>query len=251
MKRAVAIAAGAAVALGSSWMMGRALGGAPAQRAATAAPTTTGLCRGCLFVPARGEHRPLVVLLHGDRQPPRRMLRAFRAAAAKADVALLAPPCPVELGCDRQSFWRWGGDPGWLADLAARAVAQHGLDEDRVALVAWSGGASYLGKRMALLGDHYSAAVLLGGGVPGPECAAQPMPVFLVQGNRNPMHAQTVALRQRLEECQHEVRWHLLRGANHAAEWEAVRGSRLQREIFEFLAAQARPTPAETSHPSD
>lgn len=168
------------------------------------------------------------------------MLRAFRAAAAKADVALLAPPCPAELGCNQQSFWRWGGDPAWLSELAARAVALHDLDAERVALVAWSGGASYLGKRMAALGDHYSAAVLLGGGVPGPECAARPMPIFMVQGNRNPMHELTVALRQRLEQCQHEVQWHLVRGADHAAEWEAVSQSQMQRKIFEFLDASVR-----------
>lgn len=201
----------------------------------------SGLCRGCLYVPAKGERRPLVILLHGDRQPPRRMLRAFRAAAAKADVALLAPPCPTELGCSQRSFWRWGGDPAWLSELAGRAVALHDLDAARVALVAWSGGATYLGKRMAALGDHYSAAVLLGGGVPGPECAARPMPIFMVQGDRNPMHELTVALRQRLEQCHHEVQWHLVRGADHAAEWEAVSQSQMQRKIFEFLAASVRP----------
>ncbi len=216
-------------------------------------PPAAALCPGCIFVPAKGEHRPLVVLLHGDRQPPRRMVRAFRAAAAKADVdvALLAPPCPAELGCDQRSFWRWGGDPAWLSDLAARAVERHGLDEDRVSLVGWSGGATYLGKRMAQLGDHYSAAVFLGGGVPGPECAARPIPVFLVQGDRNPMHATTVALRQRLEECHHDVQWHLLRGADHAAEWDAVSRSQLQRQLFEFLLAHARPRAAEADTAPD
>lgn len=200
------------------------------------------LCNGCLFVAAKGEHRPLLVLLHGDRQPPRRMIAAFRAAAARHDVALLAPPCPEDDGCDRRSFWRWNADPGWLAALVDRAVAEHELDPDRVALVGWSGGATYLGKRMHELGDHYSAAVLAGGGMPAPRCAdsGARLPVLLIQGDRNPMHHLTVALHEHLLACEHEVSWNLLRGADHGAEWKALTRSSMQRRIFELLDAHPR-----------
>jgi poly(3-hydroxybutyrate) depolymerase len=236
-----------------------ALAAAPDGRAAPQTQTPpAALCKGCLFAAAKGERRPLLVLLHGDRQPPRRMIAAFRAAAARYDVALLAPPCPKEDGCDQRSFWRWNADPSWLAALVDRAVAAHDLDPDRVALVGWSGGATYLGKRMAELDDRddrddldarYSAAILVGGGMPSPRCAKRtPMPVFLLQGDHNPNHPLAVALRESLLACGHEVQWHLVRGADHAAEWMALTRSSMQRQIFEFL--DAHPRRAATSAPA-
>lgn len=235
MSRAAAAAAATACALVAVGLV------APATPAAKPPPAPTAeLCKGCLFVPAKGEHRPLLVLLHGDKQPPRRMLAAFRAAAARHDVALLTPPCPEELGCDRKSFWRWSGDPSWLADLVERTLAAHDLDPDRVALAGWSGGATYLGTHMAALGDRYSAAVLVGGGSPNASCAATPLPIFMLQGDRNPLHHLAVALRRRLEECHHDVTWQLAPRADHAAEWRALTRPATQRTIFDFLDAHPR-----------
>lgn len=262
--RALAIAALALAALAITTLAaapdGRA---APQTQTQTTPQTPAPLCKGCLFAAAKGEHRPLLVLLHGDRQPPRRMIAAFRAAAARHDVALLAPPCPKEDGCDQRSFWRWNADPSWLAALVDRAVAAHDLDPDRVALVGWSGGATYLGKRMAELDDRddrddlddlgarYSAAILVGGGVPSPRCAKRsPMPVFLLQGDHNPNHHLAVALRESLLACGHEVQWHLVRGADHAAEWKALTRSSMQRQIFEFLDAHPRRAATSASTPT-
>lgn len=168
------------------------------------------------------------------------MLAALRKAATEREIALLAPPCPEDLGCDSKSFWRWGGDPAWLADLVDRAAAAYSIDPERVSLVGWSGGATYLGAHMAALPDRFNAAVLVGGGSPNAHCAAAPLPIFMLQGDRNPLHRLAVALHRRLVECHHDVTWQLVRRADHAAEWRAFTRAATQRTIFDFLNAHPR-----------
>ena len=69
--------------------------------------------------------------------------------------------CPRQLGCDRRSFWRWGGAPshhgsgGRAAPTKPRSRCKRDKQRSRadrparLYLLAWSGGASYLTSVMA------------------------------------------------------------------------------------------------------
>jgi len=200
-------------------------------------------CDGCVFVPAQHAHRPLVVLMHGDDQSASTMTDAFREIARERDLALFAPECPVKHGCDRQSFWRWNGDPAWLAKLVDELVHEQGLDADRVWLVGWSGGAAYLGFRIADLGSRYAAIALLGGGSPGTVCAKHKPPMFVLTGDKNPHYPLMQATRERLVGCGHHVTWKLLAGRDHDDEWHAIVKPTIQVGVFDFLDAHTRAKP--------
>jgi predicted esterase len=209
--------------------------------------------------PATAEQRPLLVLLHGDGQDPVLLLNAFKAEAKARDVSLVAPMCPMLLGCNAQSFWRWNGDPAWLKGIALEAARAAHADTNRIAYVGWSGGASYLGYRVHELGDTPSAIVILGGGIPPARstCAKVQVPVLFVVGNKNPYHHLAQDLRASLNACAEDaaaatVQWQLLPGADHAEEWRQVSSAKTQASIVEFVLAHSRqrgesPTPLQSA----
>lgn len=213
------------------------------------------------------------MLLHGDGgQAPLRLVEAWERLAAPRGIALLALACPRDLGC-QGSWWQWDGDPAWLGEQVRAASTKVAIDPARVALVGWSGGASYLGRRLEDLGPPFSAVVFHGGGIPpaGAPCAARPLPTYFLVGDENPLHHLAVRLRDEARRCGHAVAWDLVPGADHAGEWKAqvTRGEAVLgwlatprapidagREAGDAGASpratepSARPAPRETSAPS-
>src|SRR5579862_1765049 len=101
-------------------------------------------CKGCtLELPETTDPVPLVVVLHGDREPASAAAARWRPATTQHGWALLALQCPTELGC-KGSWWQWDGDPSWVRDQVTAAATQHAIDPARIYLVGWSGGASYI-----------------------------------------------------------------------------------------------------------
>ena len=218
-------------------------------------------CPGCLFLPpppAAATPAPLLVVLHGDapagRSPDvRGPIEALAAAAAARGVALFAPRCPPEHGCDRGSFWQWtrGDARGWLLSQVRALQGAYPLTTERRWLVGWSGGASFAGSRVPELGPDFAAIAFIGGGMPPappePEapaaCPCLPPAYFLV-GDANPFHYLARRLRDLYTTCQTEARWQLLPGAGHAGEWAALRSPSRAAEILDWLSLHPQRCPA-------
>ena len=197
-------------------------------------------CEGCVFVPPESDGRPLVIVMHGDDQTAVAMADAFRAMAHERDFALFAPQCPVKLGCDQASFWRWNGDPAWLGKLVDDLIHDNDLDRDRIWLVTWSGGGSYIGYRMPELGTRYAAVAFLGGAAYFGNCAKHKMPVYFLAGDKSPYFTWITQARDRFISCGHELTWKLLPGKDHDDEWHIIEKSATQEVVFDFLEAHPR-----------
>jgi poly(3-hydroxybutyrate) depolymerase len=199
-------------------------------------------CAGCITrVPSlkgQAAPMPLVVVLHGDGGEPSRMVRLLRAEADKRGYLVLAVACPQDRGCAEQSWWRWDGSPAWLVEQVQALAAVWPVDPQRIFVMGWSGGASYLTSRMAEVPSLFSAVALGGGGMPSradAACALRPAPIFMVSGDQNPLHDLARAARDALRSCHHEVRWVLLHRAGHAAEWLAFERAQVAA-MFDFFA---------------
>lgn len=185
--------------------------------------------------PAPAAGWPLLVALHGDGGDPAALVEQLRPAARRLGLAVLAPPCPAERGC-RGSFWRWGGSPDFLREAIADLGRRERLDPQRLVLLGWSGGASYLAAAMPDLSPIFAAVLLWGGGMPGPGgCAARPMPVAFLSGTKNPLRGLAEAARDQLRRCGHPLTWVSLPGADHAAEWQALGGTASEQRLRELL----------------
>lgn len=218
-------------------------------------------CRGCLLhLPATAPGPggwPLVVALHGDGGTPAQLIDQLRAEADRRGFAVLALACPQQLGCDRRSFWQWGGAPSFITqEVDALLATPSGperprpertgegtrtarIDRQRVYLLAWSGGASYLTDVMAQLPSRFAAVALLGGGMPSRQagaCARCLVPIYYVLGERNPLAALAHAARDALTACGHPLRWVSLPSADHAGEWSALRHGQLAATLAFFAA---------------
>jgi pimeloyl-ACP methyl ester carboxylesterase len=121
-------------------------------------------CTGCVLEAARAS-RALVVVLHGDDSGAAEIAADWRAAAAAAHVALFAPQCPRDLGCDG-SWWKWAlsdhHDAAWL-DRQIEAV-RASLGIERVYVAGFSGGATYLSAWAPARARDYPAVALVSGG---------------------------------------------------------------------------------------
>jgi MYXO-CTERM domain-containing protein len=227
-----------------------------ASRTSAAAPIATRTvdvpCKGCILsVPAtEAGAAPLLVLLHGDGgESPLRLVEAWERFAAPRGIALLALACPRDLGC-HGSWWQWDGDPAWLAARVEAARAHARIDPARVALVGWSGGASYLGRRLEDLGPTFSAVVFHGGGIPpAGSCAARPLPTYFLVGDGNPLHHLAMRLRDDAARCGHEVTWDLIPRADHAGEWKA-QAARAEA-VLAWVSSHPRAAVAAVATPRD
>ncbi len=223
------------------------------ERAHDAGPSvekTSTPCPGCfLAYPKRASRAdatapvsvPLLVVLHGDGQAAKTMYDAWKSAAAARDVAVLAIACPASEGC-KGSFWRWNGDPAWLAQQVERTGDIVALDDSRRWLLGFSGGASYIGWRAQDLERDFGAVVIHAGGM-GPaadECTSQKRPVYFLVGDKNPFHNLAQGLRAHYTKCGNAVTWRLLEGADHPAEWAALtqNGGRERSAVLDWLDRQ-------------
>lgn len=200
-------------------------------------------CAGCLRDAPKTPGRPLLVVLHGDGQTATAARAPFRAMAAERDFGLFVPTCPRSEGCAAGSYWRWNGDPGWLRLRVVEYARAVESDPSRIAVVGWSGGASYLGYRLPELGAEYSIVAFLGGGMApaaGTCESAAARPVYFLVGDKNPYHGLAKDLRAAAERCGYAVSWNLLPGADHAGEWRAVSSRERMGALFDFVAAHPR-----------
>ena len=181
------------------------------------------------------------MLLHGDSESASRIYSKWQGWAEERGIAVLAPACPASEGC-KGSWWRWDGDPAWLERQVDALSQLHAIDRERLWIVRWSGGASYLGWRTQAFERTFAAIVIHGGGL-APAYGACPLSkssVFFLVGDGNPLHHLAVDLRAHYEECGEEVQWSLIKGASHEGEWNAL-DAKQGRSILDWLATKRRP----------
>lgn len=189
-----------------------------------------------LLVAPKGETRvPLVVVLHGDREHAHDAAARWRTAVDSHGWALLALDVP-----EGDSWWKWDGDPQWVIDQVA--AVKRPIDRERVYLVGWSGGATYIGMHAQAWRGTFAAVVLHGGGMAPEDDVCTTLPAYFLVGDRNPLHRLAKDLRAYFEGCHAEVTWDLVKGADHAHE-EAALTRKKANTILDWLAAKHRSTP--------
>jgi poly(3-hydroxybutyrate) depolymerase len=194
-------------------------------------------CEGCaLDVPRRHGRVPLLVVMHGDHERASAAADRWRDAARARGWAILSLQCP----CESESWYKWDGSPKWIraqVDAVARKIA---VDRDRIYLVGWSGGATYIGMNAAAWPNEFAAVVIHGGGQP-PDDDACPshLPAYFLVGDRNPAFPAAKRLRAYLETCGQEVRWELVEGADHRDEDDALDAGKA-RKILGWLEHHRR-----------
>jgi poly(3-hydroxybutyrate) depolymerase len=198
-------------------------------------------CRRCtLDVPLDAtDPAPLVVVLHGDNDSARERAMKWRPAIEQRGWALLSLECPRELGCPEGSWYKWDHDASWVLEQVRDVIATYPIDPSRVYLVGWSGGATFIGQHLPAWSSVFAATVIHGGGVQprSQECPDRPFPAYFLVGDANPAHGGMKRLRAYFEDCGQEVRWDLLRGANHEREDTALTPQKAN-EILSWLAAR-------------
>jgi predicted esterase len=218
----------------------RADGGAPRRR--------PGPCADCVAsLPDGSDPRPLLVLLHGDGETASSMFEAWQASAAARRVAVLALACPAAEGCGSRSWWRWNGEPEWLVRQVSAFAELRAIDRERMWIVGWSGGASYIGFRTQEIERSFAAIVLHGGGVPPARgiCPTTSAPIYFLVGDANPLHSLAVRLRDHYETCKNDLTWMLLKGADHEGERRALPAHR--EAILDWLATKRLSSPASSA----
>lgn len=175
--------------------------------------------------------KPLVVVLHGDREHARDAAARWRSAVDAHGWTLLALEVPKG-----NSWWRWNGDPQWVIDHA------NAVRHSEAYLVGWSGGATYIGMHAAAWNGTFAAVVLHGGGM-APDSGACPdehlshLAAYFLVGDRNPNFALAKDLRAYFDGCHADVVWDLVKGADHAGEEKALT-RRKADAVLDWLATK-------------
>ena len=221
-----------------------ACGEASASRAAPQAPrakvhrtASNAPCAGCaLDVPRRPGRVPLLVILHGDHEGASAAADRWRHAAKARGWAVLSLQCP----CESESWYKWDGSPSWIRAQVDAVAGRIAIDRDRVYLVGWSGGSTYIGMNAPAWPKAFAAVVIHGGGQP-PDDEACPshLPAYFLVGDRNPSFPAAQRLRAYLQRCGQEVRWDLEKGADHLAEDDAL-GAAKANKILSWLGRHRR-----------
>lgn len=180
---------------------------------------------------------PLLVVLHGNHETASTRAAKWRDAARKRGWHVLALDCPRDEGCDDVGRWyAWNGHPSWLHTRVREHTERVAVDAARIYLAGWSGGATYIGKRMPAWAPMFSGVVIHGGGVPprADGCPDRPLPTYFLVGDKNPGHGGARRLRDYVRACGQELVWDLLAGANHAGEDAALTPAKAE-EILRWL----------------
>lgn len=201
-------------------------------------------CEDCVVEVASVQTRPvpLLVVLHGNHEDADDRADRWRAATARRGWALLALDCPRDQGCDDVGRWyTWNGNPKWIHDQVKELAERVPIDTSRVFLAGWSGGATYIGKRMPDWTTMFSGIVIHGGGVPPrtEDCPDRALPVYFLVGDKNPAHGGMKRLRDYVDGCRQELHWDLLPGATHPKEDAALTPEKAD-EILRWLASRRR-----------
>jgi poly(3-hydroxybutyrate) depolymerase len=206
--------------------------------AGTAHAKPSAPCTKCVLeVPAGDGDKPMLVVLHGDREHARDAAARWRAATKANGWVLLALEVP-----EGDSWWQWEAkDPTWVIARADKVIADAHVDRSRVYLAGWSGGATFIGAHVQAWEGTFAALVIHGGGR-GPDDAAcvKHLPTFFLVGDRNPLHELAVRLKKYFEHCKQEVVWDLVEKGAHEAERKALTKKKAA-EILHWLLAHEKP----------
>jgi len=205
------------------------------------APPPAAPCRDCVL--AVPDHPVgLLVVLHGDDAGANEAFLDWRDAAGHARLALLAPQCPTDRGCNG-SWWRWAiseqHDPAWL-DAQIAAVSST-AQLDRVYLAGFSGGASYLASWAPAHAGSISRVAFVSGGYPATDrCPARPLSTLFLIGSDDPMIAPYVRpLAEWLRTCANvDITWRLVPSLGHAAMHAALRKGRAAEVVTWLVDAR-------------
>ena len=186
---------------------------------------------------------PVLVLLHGDGQGPLAVAPLFAKEAAARGLVLFVPKCPKADGCKDARWWAWGKDPGWFDAQLDAIDAVQPIDRERLWLVGWSGGGSYIGEVAPALFGRFAAVVIVGGGMPPsvqtcPQTCA--LPAYFLVGDKNPLHALAKDLRAWFDGCAQDVTWDLLPGKDHAGEHAEISKASKAATIVDWLEARPK-----------
>lgn len=185
--------------------------------------------------PTSGEKPPMLVVLHGDREHAKDVAARWRAAAKASGWVLLALEVP-----EGNSWWRWGGDPGWVIARAEKVIADANVDRGRVYLAGWSGGATYIGDFAQAWEAMFAGIVIHGGGRAPPDATCvKHLPAFFLVGDRNSLHWLAIELRKYLAGCKQEIVWDVVEHGAHEAERKALT-TKKAIAILAWLAREKR-----------
>jgi hypothetical protein len=222
-------------------------------------------CTGCVLATSgeADEARPLWLVLHGDEGTPTKVRSLWQPLADRGicgetvcgagevpsqTLRVLFVQCPRAAGCEG-SFWRWGGEPSFLVEVAQEAERRYATPTGQRYVAGWSGGATYLGMSAEAIAPEFRGMLLVGGGAPsGGACSAKCTDVGLLLGDRNPLHGLALEMRDRLTECGHAVTTHLARGADHAGEWRAY--ARTLPSLVRESMVRPACSPSAPAHPA-
>jgi poly(3-hydroxybutyrate) depolymerase len=198
-------------------------------------------CDGCTaLLPDSGRVVPLLVVLHGNHESASDAARRWRTVANKRGWGVLALQCPRERGCDDEGRWyRWAGHPSWIFEQLEHVKR---ADRERLVLVGWSGGASYIGMMAPAWQSRFDAIVFHGGGQPprDDDAGCPSLPAYFLVGDKNPAHPAAVRLRDYWSKCGARMHWDLIEGADHAAEDRALDESKAHA-ILDWIERQQSP----------
>lgn len=184
---------------------------------------------------------PLLVVMHGNHEDAADAARRWREAARARNWAVLSLHCPRGNGCEDGKWYQWKQTPEWVTQQVAELGRTLDIDETRLFLAGWSGGATAIGKHATSWDRMFAAVVFHGGGQPPPDriCPAHELPAYFLVGDENPAHPAAKRLRGYYESCGQEYVWDLVPGANHAREDQALdREKAIQ--ILDWLDQHAR-----------
>ena len=169
------------------------------------------------YYPPPNDERPALVLaLHGTGMDGQSMFNALKDACVKQGVALIAPDGLRPSG--NGFSWTYRDESKWFVNyLIEDAIANHGVDPDRVILVGFSQGANIaliLGQTQA---DTFQAVVPICGHYEAQNASsdATPAPFYLLTGSRDPWKKTYVKAKKDISTAGGEVVMRTIAGKGH------------------------------------
>jgi MYXO-CTERM domain-containing protein len=162
---------------------------------------------------------PILFALHGDEGKPDYIYSSFKSLQKSqgGPFILVAPRAPFGGG----SWYKATSQHTTFIDaVIAEAKTQWNIDEDRIWITGWSGGATFLGNYVTSRQDILSAVVFyLGAGgawLPySPPAGSCKIPARFVIGTADFLYSNAADLKQLLEQKGHQVSWVELPGVGH------------------------------------
>ncbi len=185
---------------------------------------------------------PLLVAMHGNHEDGADASKRWKDSALARGWAVLGLHCPRDQGCADGKWYKWSSTPAWVKQQVTEVVTKMPVDQTRLFLAGWSGGATAIGMHAQKWDRTFAAVVFHGGGQPPSinrdECPRS-LPAYFLVGDANPAHPAAKRLRDYYQGCEAEHVWDLMPGANHKMEDDALDTSKANR-ILDWLEAHKR-----------